>query len=104
MYCELYLHHGLTSTSLTYAEAGETPMIAACRTGSADHLSMFLTLGSDVNLTDRDGRTPLYAAADAGHTGIVMMLLQHQGTALDVQIHTTGETALMAACRNGHRA
>ena len=65
---------------------------------------MLLDGGADANKarTD-DGRTPLYAAAEKGHVGVVCALLE-SGAGVDVNAARCdgGGSPLSVACKHGH--
>ncbi len=74
-------------------------LLIAATTGNQQLLEDLLE-ESDVNCTNRDGVTPLFAASSNGHYNIVRLLLESwaQVDAAD----TKGRTALIAASFNGH--
>jgi ankyrin repeat protein len=96
---------------------GETPLMAASRSGRIDAVRLLLEAGADVNARDTYQRqTALMWAAAEGHTAVVQALLA-AGADPNVQGHITtlverknadhptgGFTALMFAARNGHEA
>ena len=57
---------------------------------------------ADVNKADEDGATPLYMAADGGHTDTVALLIT-TGEA-DATLTCQGYSPLMAAKEEGHQA
>jgi ankyrin repeat protein len=67
---------------------------------SERELEMLLQHSADVNVTDRQGRTPLMHAAQRGDWGVVQSLLDH-GTDLHVK-DAQGRTALLIAAEALH--
>lgn len=82
---------------------GRTALFHAARHGQPENLRLLLEAGADVNLADRGGLTPLYAAAWFGYTDCVRQLLQIPGIAAGVETDF-GETAYTAAKLNQHHA
>jgi ankyrin repeat protein len=94
---------------------GETPLMAAARTGKMDAVELLLEAGSDVNAADTyQNETALMRASEEGHVDVVNALLT-AGANPNVKGHvsslterkhadhaTGGFTALMFAVRNGH--
>jgi uncharacterized protein len=94
---------------------GETPLMAASRTGRLDAVELLLEADSDVNAADSyQNQTALMRAAEEGHVDIVNALLAAKADP-NVKAHvstlterkhadhaTGGFTALMFAVRNGH--
>ena len=89
----------IDGTLIPTNRAGWTPLFHAVNRArdrdSFTHLELLLQLGSDVNYTDRNGRTPLMVAASAGRKKAAMKLLEHYA---DVdRTDRFGWTALMLA-------
>jgi hypothetical protein len=76
------------------------PLIAACESGDAAAVTALLAAGSDANLSDGDGWTPLIAAASEGNAQIVATLLAVPGIDANAR-NDDGETALMRAAASG---
>ena len=55
--------------------SGGTAMHEAAFQGKIECLSVFLRFGSDVNLKDKEGWTPLHAAVCGGHAQVVAFLI-----------------------------
>ena len=69
-------------------DSGETPLIAAARTGDAAIVSQLLSLGSDINADDGRGRTAMSFAEMFQQDDVVRLLVQHgarPGTQLAAQ-------------------
>ncbi len=75
-------------------------LIAAARTGKILRLRALLGTGTDPNLTDKDGWTPLMRAAESGRVECVEALLEAKA---DVNLKNHGgASALLAASYMGH--
>src|SRR5258706_582216 len=62
--------------AVLWASAGETPLMAASRTGKLDAVDLLLEGGSDPNAADNyQKETALMWAADEGHVDVVNALL-----------------------------
>jgi ankyrin repeat protein len=96
---------------------GETPLMAASRTGHMNAVTLLLEAGANANTADAyQQETPLMWAAAEGHVDVVNTLLKAGAdpdrkahiTGIDERKHgdhpTGGFTALMFATRNGHDA
>ena len=84
---------------------GNISLWDCCRHGYVDQLETILQEASftteDLNRSDRDGRTGLHLACDAGHTEVIRILLAHPG--IDISCKTRrGETPLLTAVANGN--
>lgn len=78
----------------------ETPLLAAIRAGSEPVVSRLLAAGADAR--GKNEKQPLRVAAELGQSKIVALLLDRKAP-LDAT-DAFGETALMAAARNGDAA
>ena len=78
----------------------ETPLLAAIRAGSEPVVSRLLAAGADAR--GKNEKQPLRVAAELGQAKIVALLLDRKAP-LDAT-DAFGETALMAAARNGDAA
>jgi len=76
-----------------------------CRHGNDDALRQLLASGNvsaeDVNRQDREGRTALYLAIDAGHFECVRLLIAFDGISINTA-DRCGDTPLYIACDRGH--
>ncbi|KAK8923034.1 Ankyrin repeat domain-containing protein 50 [Metarhizium anisopliae] len=80
---------------LTYlAEHGEEVMILAF---------LLAERGADIDIRDRDRRTPLSWAARNGHEAVVKLLIE-KGANTETTESYYGQTPLLWAARNGHKA
>jgi hypothetical protein len=73
-------------------EHGRTLLYLARKSGFYDIVKMLLKDGADINKIQRDGSTPLHAAAFFGHNLVVGLLLQY-GARTDIK-NTWEQTAL----------
>jgi ankyrin repeat protein len=69
---------------------------------SKDIFELLLAKGADVSLKDKDGRTPLYLAAESADGDIVKLLLD-KGAKIDTKDDKSGFTALHHAARFGNK-
>ena len=54
-------------------------LLAAAKSGDIEKVRELLDRGADVNSRDKDGLTPLHAAAMVGHTEAAALLKAHGG-------------------------
>ena len=73
-------------------EHNRTLLYIACKSGFYDMCKLLLRRGASINKCQRDGSTPLHAAAFYGHTLIVGLLLEY-GAKIDIK-NRWGRTAL----------
>ncbi|XP_030620544.1 SMC5-SMC6 complex localization factor protein 1 [Chanos chanos] len=82
--------------------AGETLLHRACKKNQVEILLRILALpGTDVNVKDHAGWTPLHEACNHGSSGCVRLLLQHC-PALLLHTQVGGVSPLHDALLNGH--
>ncbi|KAH6662179.1 hypothetical protein B0J14DRAFT_611042 [Halenospora varia] len=82
------------------AEAGETPLHIAARTGNEPNFARLLRGMVDVNARDDRGWTPLHSAASAGQDKFIKLLA---GAGANVNaFDREGRSALVLATDNGH--
>lgn len=72
-------------------------ILEAAKEGSYDMLESYLKNGSDPNIRDKYGMTPLIASVRGGHTECLQLLLRH-GAKPNIQ-DNMGDTALIMAAR-----
>lgn len=82
---------------------GRSQLQKACKKGEIEKVKIFLARGADPNECDFGGFTCLHEAALAGHSNIVLLLIQ-KGAIVNKQALEAGdlETPLMDACENKH--
>ena len=73
-------------------EHGRTLLYLACKSGFYDMVKMLLEKGAEINKIQRDGSTPLHAAAFFGQSLVVGLLLEY-GAQTDIK-NKWGQTAL----------
>lgn len=83
----------LIGASINEGDAnGDTALIHACRAGDMDIARLLLNSGADLTKQNNRGVTALHAAVCAGHTSMVMTLLDNPLSRADSQ-DANGETA-----------
>ncbi len=87
------------------ADAASRALISASFNGYDNVVSLLLASKkiNNINLQDDDGYTALMRAAAMGRDKVVTILLKLDNTKVDVESNY-GETALMLAAQNGHKA
>jgi len=78
-----------------------TPLFVACKNGQVEAARLLLDRGADVELGGQHQQTPLLAACDAGHYGVVCLLI-FVGRANINSVTATGLTPLLIASIRGH--
>ena len=81
---------------------GVTALYAAALKGQSKVARLLLKLGAEPDQPNVMGDVPLAVAAQEGHHAVVG-LLTNRGAAINRQGPTTGATALLLACQNGHQ-
>lgn len=84
---------------------GITPLAMASNRGFEDIVRLLLEHGADASLLDSRGWSPLHWAAQCGHSGVVRLLLDAEGTKAKVDPGLrsfVGTTALHCASWDGH--
>ena len=97
---KLCIEMGLVGKEAAETNDLEEPrLVEAAAAGQAKRdILLLLAAKADVNSTDKDGCTPLFAAARNGHVAIVKLLIDNKG-ALNAA-NETGQTPLWIASRN----
>lgn len=90
------VHRAHSTTALTRASG----LYAAAKSGRTGAVRMLLSDGADPNGGGEDGFTPLMTASEAGHEGVVDLLLSHSKCKINQRNHY-GQTALCLAAING---
>ena len=70
------LAKGADVNARSWRTFGWTPLISAIYHRREDNLRVLIGAGADVNLGDRDGRTPVSWAAIVGDTNVIRILLR----------------------------
>eukprot|EP00386_Alphamonas_edax_P007734 GDKI01025694.1.p1 GENE.GDKI01025694.1~~GDKI01025694.1.p1 ORF type:complete len:168 (-),score=31.01 GDKI01025694.1:110-547(-) len=72
--------------------------------GYFDAVKLLMERGADVTLAENDGMTPLFHAADQGHSEICTYIIRKDWRQAKSREPVTGETALHFAAKQGHQA
>ena len=76
------------------------PLVNASKNGNIDQVKLFLDLGVNVNVSDRNHKSSLLYAAEKGDLELVKLLLKHGADPNDKDYH--GDSSLYYATRGGH--
>jgi ankyrin repeat protein len=91
------------NAALTDGELADiTPLFLAAQNNRLDVLKLLIAAGADVNVACDDGSTPLHAAAENGHAGVVSALIATAGVDLNAALtgdDSAGVTPLYLAAR-----
>ena len=79
----------------------ETPLHVALRCGHADVAQLLLDRGADAKAQDKEKRTPIFRASEAGLVEVVLVLLGKHGADVNAQIGE-GCSPLEWAAHRGH--
>jgi erythromycin esterase len=95
-----------TKKMIGSTKAGEkialiAPIHQAAQEGDLDKVRVFIAQGTDVNVKNNGGETPLYVAAIFGHKKMVELLIA-KGADVNVS-NNWGWTPLLTAASRGHR-
>ena len=96
----LLLERGATIDADHLRRGGRHPTHLAAMFDHVDLLQLFFEAGASANARDRGGATLLTTAAAQGNEATVRLLLGTTG--IEPHLRSGQETALHAACRNGH--
>jgi len=96
-------HTIMTLVVLSYDASMSAALLAAASSGDVSGATLALKSRADPNCMDETGRTPLYCAAQMGHTQIVRLLCE---SCVDVDRPALGgvPTPLAVAAARGHLA
>ena len=98
--CEVLIDKGKADIEET-TPLGHTALKLAAINGHTNTLILLLSKGAKVDKRDKDGLTPLLAAAHQGHNEVCGLLLD-KGKADLEDTDQVGNTALNLAALNGH--
>ncbi len=120
----LLMHSGAKDTQAYVRLSPDAALIKAAKLGDLYKTNQLLPAQANVNHVDRNGVTPLLAAAHLGHLKVVKVLIEHGaevnfvpsglrqfamskshaplGERELMQVASRGDTALLAAARSGH--
>ncbi len=104
----LTLIDNMTESLNAQDENGRTPLNLATKQGFSEIADSLIGLRADINLTDKENRSPLHHAAANGNLRITRLLIEHGTTTINDTSLTQyggfvgGWTPLHEACLNGH--
>ena len=87
--------------------SGSTPVNIAAKQGHYHLCEYFMELGSDLNIADKDGLSPLYFICQAGYNDLVKKMIDHGAdvnsagclqVALDNYNNDVAETLIERGC------
>ncbi|KAL1456130.1 hypothetical protein WDU94_000880 [Cyamophila willieti] len=85
------------------SQEGLTPLFLAVSKGSLKSVTLLFSSGSNVNVSDKNGKMPIHVAAEKGYSEIIECLLNH-GSIVDPKIISNsqmGLTPLFLAVQKG---
>ena len=94
----IFLDAGIDVNSV--GSDGQTPLMAACESGSYATVQLLLEKGADVNSVNSNGNTPLMLACAHMNNSWIVQLLLEKGADIN-RVNNKGETALLIAIDNG---
>ncbi|XP_035661357.1 ankyrin repeat and death domain-containing protein 1A-like isoform X1 [Branchiostoma floridae] len=80
---------------------GNSALHQAVLKGHADVVQLLLNAGSQINIKNQDGDTPLHCAASSNMQGILKLLVNYSGCSINAKNYH-GDTALHCSARCGH--
>lgn len=76
--------------------------VNACEQDRKDYIQLFLQFGAQINELNNQGMSALVQASGRGHREVVRILLEKQGTNVNIIDRFTQSTPLIQASMNGH--